>query len=103
MTTAQMLVKIKQAMRISHAALDTTLSDDIDAGALEMKRSGVSVYENNELKNDALVENAIRYYVFAVEDYNGKAQQYQQSFERLRNAMAQSKDYILAEEDDDAG
>ena len=75
----------------------------IDAGALELKRSGVSVYENNELKNDALVENAIRYYVFAVEDYNGKAQQYQQSFERLRNAMAQSKDYILAEEDDDAG
>lgn len=101
MTAAQMLIKIKQAMRISHAALDTTLSDDINAGALELKRSGVSVYENGELKDDALVENAIRYYVFMVEDYNGKAQQYQQSFERLRNAMAQSKDYILVENGDE--
>lgn len=101
MTIAQMLVKIKNAMRISHSALDTTLWADIEAGALELKRSGVSVYENDELKDDALVENAIRYYVFALEDYNGKAQQYQQSFEKLRNAMAQSKDYIL--EDEDAG
>lgn len=101
MTIAQMLVKIKNAMRISHNALDTTLWADIEAGALELKRSGVSVYENDELKDDALVENAIRYYVFALEDYNGKAQQYQQSFEKLRNAMAQSKDYIL--EDEDAG
>jgi hypothetical protein len=100
MTTAQMLVKIKEAMRISHTALDVTLSDDIEAGALELERSGVSVYEDGELKSNALVENAIRYYVFAVEDYNGKAQQYHQSFEKLRNAMAQSEAYKLTEEDD---
>ena len=99
MTTAQMLTKIKESMRIRHTALDNTLTDDIEAAALELKRSGVSAYnELQELKDDQLIINAIRYYVMAAEDYNGKAQQYQLSFEKLRNALSQSGGYMEAED-----
>ncbi len=101
MTTAQMLAKVKEAMRIRHTALDTTLTDDINAGALELKRSGVSVFDNDNLRDDALIEVAVRYYVMAAEDYNGKASQYMQSFEKLRDAMAMSGDYKLTEDEDE--
>jgi len=100
MTTAQMLVKIKDSMRISHSALDDTLTDDINAGALELKRSGVSVFDQGLIRDDELIQNAIRYFVMAAEDYNGKGSQYTLSFERLRNALAMSKDYKAEDEDE---
>lgn len=101
MTPAQMLTKIKESMRIRHTALDATLTDDIKAGALELKRSGVSVYDENEqIRDDELIVNAIRFFVMATEDYNGKAEQYTQAFERLRNALSLSTGY-KAENDDE--
>ena len=100
MTTAQMLTKIKEAMRIRHTALDATLTDDIDAGALELQRSGVSVFDNSQIRDDALIENAIRYFVMAAEDYNGKAAQYTQAFEKLRNALSMSTGYKAESNDE---
>ena len=101
MTAAQMLVKVKESMRIRHTALDDTLTDDINAGALELKRSGVSVYDQSgQIRDDELIVNAIRFFVMAAEDYNGKAEQYTQAFERLRNALSLSAGY-RAENDDE--
>ncbi len=100
MTTAQMLVKIKDSMRISHSALDDTLTDDINAGALELKRSGVSVFDQGLIRDDELIVNAIRFFVMAAEDYNGKAEQYTQAFERLRNALSLSDGYRAESNDE---
>lgn len=100
MTTAQMLEKVKDSMRIRHTALDDTLTDDINAGALELKRSGVSVFDQGLIRDDELIVNAIRFFVMATEDYNGKAEQYTQAFERLRNALSLSAGY-RAENDDE--
>lgn len=100
MTTAQMLEKVKEAMRIRHTALDATLTDDINAGALELQRSGVSVFVENQIRDDALIENAIRYFVLAAEDYNGKAGQYTQAFEKLRDALAVSTGYKAESNDE---
>ncbi len=93
MTTEALLTKIKNCMRIRHDALDDTITDDIKAGALELQRAGVSVYEENRIRDDELIYTAIRYFVMAAEDYNGKAQQYQLSFERLRDALSLSGEY----------
>ena len=100
MTTAQMLEKVKDSMTIRHTALDDTLTDDINAGALELKRSGVSVFDQGLIRDDELIVNAIRFFVMATEDYNGKAEQYTQAFERLRNALSLSAGY-RAENDDE--
>lgn len=102
MTTANFVEKVKDAMRIRHDSLDAILADDIEAGALELKRAGVLAYnDSDELSDDELVLTAIRYYVMATEDYAGKASQYMQSFERLRDALSQSADYILTEDSDE--
>ncbi|MBR5421015.1 MAG: hypothetical protein IK115_07720 [Lachnospiraceae bacterium] len=93
MTAAALLTKIKNYMRIRHNALDDTITDDINAGTLELTRAGVSVYEENEIRDDELILTAIRYHVMAAEDYNGKGSQYQQSFEKLRDAMSLSGEY----------
>lgn len=96
MTTAQVLEQLKSRMRIRHEALDGVLTEDINAGALELTRAGVSVYKEDpgtELRDDALIATAICYHAMAAEDYGGKAQQYQQSFEKLRDALSQSGGY----------
>lgn len=100
MTVASLLAKIKNNMRIRHTALDTAITDDINAGALELERAGVPAYievnGNKEIKNDELIQTAIRYFVMSVENYNDRGQQYQQSFENLRNAMSLSGEYQCA-------
>lgn len=101
MTPEQMLTKIKESMRIRHTALDATLTDDIKAGALELKRSGVSVYDDEDLiRDDELIINAIRYFVMAAEDYNGKAAQYTLAFEKLRDALSMSTGYKAVSNDE---
>ncbi len=97
MTAAALLAKIKNNMRIRHTALDTAITDDMNAGALELERAGVSAYKtvNNskEFVDNELVLTAIRYFVQSAENYNDKGQQYQQSFNKLRDAMALSGEY----------
>ena len=97
MTKAALLAKIKDNMRIRHTALDNAITDDMNAGALELERAGVSAYQikdnAKEFSDDQLVLTAIRYFVQSAENYNDKGQQYQQSFEKLRDAMALSGDY----------
>lgn len=97
MTAEVLLEKIKNNMRIRHTALDAAITDDMYAGALELERAGVSAYkvvnDQKEFSDDQLVITAIRYFVQSAENYNDKGTQYQQSFEKLRDAMALSGDY----------
>jgi hypothetical protein len=101
MTVAQCLAKVKEAMRIKHNQLDNTLTDDINAAALDLQRAGVVVYQVNDnvttLVDDQLVQTAIRLYVFACEDYNDKGEQYRQGYQSLLSALALSGSYRDAE------
>ena len=53
MTPSEVVVYVKNAMRITHTALDSTLSADVEAGALDAFERGVSVFT---LVNDAQVQ-----------------------------------------------
>lgn len=99
MTEADVLEKIKNAMRIRHNALDSILTDDIRAGALDMTRAGVSVYQSkgDELlfMNDELIATAIRFYAMAVEDYEGKGQLFMSNYKNLRDSLSLHKKYKM--------
>lgn len=93
----KMLDQIKKSMRISHNALDDILKEDIKAGALDLLRSGVLPYrkESNtkQIKNDALIRKAIELYAKAQEDFEGKGERYQISYEKLRDSLSLCGDY----------
>lgn len=93
----KMLDQIKKSMRISHNALDDILKEDIQAGALDLLRSGVPPFrkEGNtkQIKDDALIRKAIELYAKAQEDYEGKGERYQISYEKLRDSLSLCGDY----------
>ena len=103
----KLLTQIKNAMRISHDLLDLTLLSDIQAGALELYRSGVQPFVTDEdgeiivedgqrlIIEDELIRKAIELYVKAQNDYNGKSEQLQQAFQKLSDSLALSGEYSL--------
>lgn len=98
MKSEELLEKVKKAMRIRHNALDEILLDDIRAGALDMTRTGVSVYQsqNKQLfRDDELIATAIRLYVMAIEDYVGKGQQFMSDYKSIRDSLCLNKKYKL--------
>lgn len=94
----ELLEQIKQSMRISHNALDEMLQTDIEAGALDLLRVGVLPYLEDPdggktLKDDALIYKALELYAKAQEDYEGKGERYQLSYEKLRDSLSLCGDY----------
>ena len=94
----KLLDQIKKSMRISHNALDDMLKTDIAAGALDLSRASVQPYQSKSnngqsIKNDALIRKAIELYAKAQEDYEGKGERYQNSYEKLRDSLALCGDY----------
>lgn len=92
MTTSDVVGYVKNAMRISHTSLDSTLSADVDAGALDAFERGVSVFAevNNVrvIKDDKLVLQLLVLYCQGKEDYNGKGDMYKRDYAELCNAMS---------------
>ncbi len=94
----ELLKQIKKSMRISHSALDDTLKADIEAGTLDLLRVGVQpcVIDSKgarTVKEDALIYKAIELYTKAQEDYEGKGERYQNSYEKLRDSLSLCGDY----------
>lgn len=95
--TEGLLTQVKLSMRISHAKLDDVLLDDIEAGALDLKISGVLPFVNDDekktLKEDALLYKALELYCKWQEDFQGKGEKYEKSYKNLKDAMALCGDY----------
>lgn len=97
MTPSEVVVYVKNAMRITHTALDSTLSADVEAGALDAFERGVSVFtlvnDAQVIRNDKLVIQLLVLYCQGKEDYQGKGDMYKRDYNALCNSMSQYKGY----------
>ena len=91
----ELLEQVKKSQRISHDALDDVLLSDIEAAAGDLSRAGVYPYtaEGSIIENP-LICKAIELYAKGMEDFEEKGSTYMASFEKLRDAMALSGEYI---------
>lgn len=95
---SKLVEQVKKSMRISHKALDSVISDDIKAGALDLNTGGVQPFtiESNgkkKLKDDPLINKALELYCKWQEDFQGKGDQYEKSYKSLKNSLALCGDY----------
>lgn len=89
--------QIRKKLRISHAHMDEDIADNIAAARLDMGRVGIS-----READDALTDKAVELYCKAQFDYLGKGEQFQLSYESLRDAMSMTEEYRCGG-DPDAG
>lgn len=83
-----MLDKIKKSMRISHSSLDDDIQRNINACLLDLERVGV--YKSKETE---LLTKACELYCKWQYDYQGKGEQFQANYEKLRDSMSLAGDY----------
>lgn len=88
-----MLEKIKLSMRISHAMLDTDITNNIAACMLDLRRVGVHANVAKDSSKDALLNKAAELYCKWQYDYNAKGEQYKQAYENLRDSLSLCEDY----------
>lgn len=91
-----LIEKIKASMRIKHSELDTDIRDNIMAAASDLSRAGVMPYANvkkKALKDDPLITKAVELYCKAQTDFLGKGDQFEASYEKLRDALSLCGDY----------
>ena len=84
--------QVRKKMRISHAHVDDDIMDNIAAARLDMGRVGI-----DQDRDDALTDKAAELYCKAQFDYLGKGEQFQQNYERLRDAMSMAGEYKCVE------
>lgn len=92
----ELLKAIKGSMRIKHNALDESIRDDIETAIADMVRVGVNPYSGKRksaLKEDKLVTKAVELYCKGQADFMGKGDQFEASYEKLRDAMSLCGDY----------
>ena len=89
-----MLAKIKLSMRIFHNALDPDIESNIDSCMLDLKRVGVSATYADSGTSDALIQKAAELYCKWQYDFDGKGEQYQKAYEKLRDALSLCDTYI---------
>ena len=89
-----MLAKIKLSMRIFHNALDPDIESNIDSCMLDLKRVGVSAIYADSGASDALIQKAAELYCKWQYDFDGKGEQYQKAYEKLRDALSLCDTYI---------
>lgn len=88
-----MLDAIKLSLRISHTALDSEISDLIDAARLDLIQSGISSTKAND-DTDALIRRAITVYVKANFLADGvEATRFQTAYDLLKVHLSLSTDY----------
>ena len=95
-----MLEKIKLSMRIFHNAIDSDIESNISVCMLDLQRVGVSKTSAVESSEDALIRKAAELYCKWQYDYNGKGEQFQKAYEKLRDALSLCDEYIERAKDD---
>lgn len=93
-----LLEQIKKSTRISHTALDETISSDMKAAALDLERVGIKPYEKSEdekiiLKDNELIYKVIELFCKAQANYEGNGETYQKAYERMRDSLSLCGDY----------
>ena len=78
----------KTALRLSTTALDSEISDEIDACLLRLHLAGAEGADE-----DPLVKDAVRSYVRWQHDFCGRGEEWKTCFEEIRDAMGLSDDY----------
>ena len=80
--------RARSALRISHTLLDCDIENNIDAARFDMRQVGINID-----KDDVLLDKAVELYCKAQFDYLGKGEQFQQNYEKLRDAISLAGDY----------
>ncbi len=93
-----MLNDVKQALRVKTNAMDTEISDLIEAAKLDLSYSGINVDKKITVDEtevmDPLIKRAIITYCKANFGYdNPEAERFMESFRMLEIHMALSEDY----------
>lgn len=88
-----MIEAIKLSLRMFHNVLDTEIKNNIDACMLDLQRVGVSETVATDTSEDALIQKAAELYCKWQYDFNGKGDQYKQSYENLRDAISLCNQY----------
>lgn len=85
----EILDAVKTSLRISHTALDSDLSQTINACKQDLKIVGVSKVE----ETDPLTAQAIKLYCKWQFDFQGQGDRYGHAYAGLRDSMALCGDY----------
>lgn len=88
-----MINVVKQALRVSHSALDDEILDLIEASRMDLIQSGVSNLKAND-DTDALIKRAIILYAkanFLVD--KDQAMRFQHSYDLLKIHLSLATDY----------
>lgn len=84
-----MLEKLKMALRITHSELDGEIEDLKTAALLDLKRVGVEKRD----EEDALIVQAVKMYVKAELDFDGKGERYRRAYEMMAQALSLCGEY----------
>ena len=79
---------VRKSMRISHEKLDAEIQRNIVTCLSDLKRVGIDIG-----KDDVLLDKACELYCKAQFDYQGRAEEYQKNYERIRDGMSLSGGY----------
>ena len=75
-------------MRIMHNAIDTDVESNIDACMLDLVRVGIAARYTDKTTSDPLICKAAELYCKWQYDFDGKGEQYQKAYEKLRDALS---------------
>lgn len=89
-----MLEKIKLSMRIFHDAIDNDIQFNIDVCMLDLKRVGIHESVAVNTSEDPLIVKAAELYCKWQNNFQGKGEQYNKAYEKLRDAMSLCESYI---------
>lgn len=87
-----MLNKIKLAMRITHNLLDDDIQQNIDTCLGELTRVGVDV---DDAENKPLLVRCCEFYCKFTYNFDGKGEDFNAHFEKLRDSLSRSEGYKL--------
>lgn len=89
-----LLDDVKDALRVKSTAMDTEITNLIDACKKDLKISGIDIMEEVDIEPDPLVKRAIITYCKANFGYdNPDAERLAESYSSLKNHLAISADY----------
>ncbi len=99
--TTALADKVKNALRISStsAAITAEISDTVEACLMDLQAQGVV----NLDQTDALIIRACKLYARSEFNYNGKAEQFRNSYDMQKMSLALDTDYNTADEDESEG
>lgn len=94
--SVQTLLKIKQALRVSHNKLDADIQADIEAGLADLRSVGI-IYKD---ETDPLIFNALKLWCRSLyTDDVVKAAEYLKRYQALKASLMMAEGYGHPEED----